>query len=245
MNAEQEIQQKTRRGFLALGAGMAAAVGGFAWLYPAADAEDIPGPLRSVLNFNERVVRSALYDNSHLVKTFSPGEVGKLRANGKAGLEPPLDMAQWGLDLVKAGDTKPSARLTMAEIQGLPRTEEIIEFKCIEGWSAVTQFAGVRLADFTARFAAGSEKAPYVRMETPDREYYVGLDTPSAMHPQTLLALKYGDETLADPFGYPVRLRMATKLGYKNPKWITAIEVTNTYKPGYWEAKGFGFFAGI
>ncbi len=67
----------------------------------------------------------------------------------------------------------------------------------------------------------------------------------TALHPQTLLALKYGDEALADPFGYPVRLRMATKLGYKNPKWITAIEVTNTYPGGFWEAKGFPWFGGL
>ena len=63
--------------------------------------------------------------------------------------------------------------------------------------------------------------------------------------PQTMLALQYADETLADPFGYPLRLRMATKLGYKNPKWITAIEVTNTYPGGFWEEKGFPWFAGI
>ena len=245
MNAEQEIQQKTRRGFLALGAGMAAAVGGFAWLYPAADAEDIPGPLRSVLNFNERVVRSALYDNSHLVKTFSAGEVGKLRANGKAGLEPPLDMAQWGLDLVKAGDTKPSARLTMAEIQGLPRTEEIIEFKCIEGWSAVTQFAGVRLADFTTRFAAGSETAPYVRMETPDAEYYVGLDTPSAMHPQTLLAWEMNGAPLTAEHGAPLRLVIPVKYGVKNIKRIGRIEFMEQRPGDYWAEQGYDWYAGL
>jgi DMSO/TMAO reductase YedYZ molybdopterin-dependent catalytic subunit len=70
-------------------------------------------------------------------------------------------------------------------------------------------------------------------------------DMATALHPQTLLATQYGGETLADPFGYPLRLRMATKLGYKNPKWITAIELTNTYPGGYWESKGFPWFAGI
>ena len=76
-------------------------------------------------------------------------------------------------------------------------------------------------------------------------DYPSSIDMATALHPQTLLALKYGDDTLADPFGYPVRLRMATKLGYKNPKWITAIEVTNTYPGGFWEAKGFPWFAGL
>ena len=67
----------------------------------------------------------------------------------------------------------------------------------------------------------------------------------TALHAQTLLALQYGGDTLADPFGFPMRLRMSTKLGYKNLKWVTAIEVTNTYPGGYWEKLGFPWFAGI
>ena len=51
----------------------------------------------------------------------------------------------------------------------------------------------------------------------------------SALHPQTILATKYAREPITDPFGFPLRLRTATKLGFKNPKWITAIEVTNEY----------------
>ncbi len=66
----------------------------------------------------------------------------------------------------------------------------------------------------------------------------------SALHPQTLLATRYASEELADPYGYPLRLRTAVKLGFKNPKWITAIEVTNTYPGGYWESRGFNWFSG-
>ena len=240
----QEIQQKTRRGFLTLGAGMAAAAGGFWWLYPSADAEDIPGPLRRALNFNERVVRSTLYDNSHLVKTFPASEVARLRANGKAGLEPPLDVAQWGVDLVKSGDKQP-LRLGMAEIMGLPRTEETIEFKCIEGWSAVTKFAGARFSDFTARFAAGSEKAPYVRLATPDGEYYVGLDMPSAMHPQTLLAWEMNGAPLTEEHGAPLRLVIPVKYGVKNIKRIGRIEFPDQRPGDYWAEQGYDWYAGL
>ena len=77
-------------------------------------------------------------------------------------------------------------------------------------------------------------------------DYPSSIDMATALHPQTLLALQYGmGIALADPFGFPMRLRMATKLGYKNPKWVTAIEVTNTYPGGYWEKLGFPWFAGI
>ena len=93
--------------------------------------------------------------------------------------------------------------------------------------------------------AVGADlRANYVAFKTAD-DYPSSIDMATALHPQTLLATQYGGDTLADPFGYPVRLRMATKLGYKNPKWVTAIEVTNTYTGGYWEKLGFPWFGGI
>jgi DMSO/TMAO reductase YedYZ molybdopterin-dependent catalytic subunit len=68
---------------------------------------------------------------------------------------------------------------------------------------------------------------------------------PTALHPQTILATKYAGDTLADPFGYPLRLRTSTKLGYKNAKWIKAIEVTNDFRETFWSKQGFNWFAGI
>ena len=245
LTPQQEMQQRTRRAFLTLGAGAAAAVGGFAWLYPGADDADIPGPLRAALNFNERVVRGTIYDNSHLAKTFPASAVGKLRINGKAGLDPPLDPAQWGLDVLRAGESKPSARLTLAEIRQLPRVEETIDFKCIEGWSTVTQFAGVRFSDFTARFAAGSEKAPYVRMATPDSEYYVGLDMPGALHPQTLLAWEMNGAPLEEGHGAPLRLVIPVKYGIKNIKRIGRIEFLDKRPGDYWAEQGYDWYAGL
>ena len=67
----------------------------------------------------------------------------------------------------------------------------------------------------------------------------------TALHPQTILATRYAGEPITDPFGFPLRLRTATKLGFKNPKWITAIEVTNTFTPTYWSERGFNWFSGI
>ena len=67
----------------------------------------------------------------------------------------------------------------------------------------------------------------------------------TALHPQTILATKYAREPIADPFGYPLRLRTATKIGFKNAKWVTAIEVTNTYPSSYWADRGFNWYSGI
>jgi DMSO/TMAO reductase YedYZ molybdopterin-dependent catalytic subunit len=86
--------------------------------------------------------------------------------------------------------------------------------------------------------------AKYVAFRCAD-DYYGSIDMASALHPQTLLATKYAREPMADPFGFPLRLRTAVKLGFKNPKWITAMEVTNTWRGGYWEDRGFNWFSGI
>ena len=67
----------------------------------------------------------------------------------------------------------------------------------------------------------------------------------TALHPQTILATHYAGRPLGVPFGAPLRLRTATKLGFKNPKWITSLEVTNDYRGGYWEDRGYNWFSGL
>jgi DMSO/TMAO reductase YedYZ molybdopterin-dependent catalytic subunit len=66
----------------------------------------------------------------------------------------------------------------------------------------------------------------------------------TALHPQTLLALDWDGAPLPAKYGYPVKLRIPTKLGYKNPKHIHAVVVTNTYPGGYWEDQGYNWFGG-
>ncbi len=87
--------------------------------------------------------------------------------------------------------------------------------------------------------------AKYVDVPLRRRLLRASIDMATALHPQTILATKYASEPITDPFGFPLRLRTSTKLGFKNPKWITSIEVTNTYPGGYWEDRGFNWFSGL
>ncbi len=112
----------------------------------------------------------------------------------------------------------------------------------------VTQFAGARFSEFTAKFAPGSEKARYVGMATPDGGYYVGLDTPSALHPQTLLAYQMNGQNLGDledDHGAPLRLVIPVKYGIKNIKRIGKIAYGETEPPDYWRKRGYDFYAGL
>jgi DMSO/TMAO reductase YedYZ molybdopterin-dependent catalytic subunit len=235
---EQELARRTRRSFLALGAGAVAVGGVLTWLWNQPMEDEIPHALRSVLRFNEGVARNVLFSNRHLVATYPASAVGKLKKNGDVGIDKPIDLAAWRLDVA-------GKQLSMDEIRTLPRVEQTIDFKCVEGWSTVTQFAGVRLADFTARFAPGAEKQGYVAMETPDKEYYISLDMPSAMHPQTLLAYEMNGASLTSDHGAPLRLLIPVKYGIKNLKRIGKIEYTDQRPKDYWAEQGYDWYAGL
>ena len=153
----------------------------------------------------------------------------------------PVKGSDWRFEL--AGLIADKRPWTLPQINALPQSTEIIKHICVEGWDYVGQWTGVPLRAFLERVGADL-RAKYVAFKTAD-DYPSSIDMATALHPQTLLATRYADDMLADPFGYPLRLRMSTKLGYKNPKWVTAIEVTNTYPGGYWEKQGFPWFAGI
>jgi DMSO/TMAO reductase YedYZ molybdopterin-dependent catalytic subunit len=242
---EEEMARRTRRGFLALGAGAVAAAAGWEWLNAGyRRGGDIPGPLRTILGFNERVVRSTLFSDDHLVKTYPASAIGTLKENGDEGMPDDFDPDAWTLQVLPHGGDR-SLELNLDDIRKLPRHEETIDFKCVEGWSTVTQFAGARLSDFTAKFAPGSDKAGYVGMATPDGGYYVGLDTPSALHPQTLLAYQMNGEDLADEHGAPLRLVIPVKYGIKNIKRIGKIAYGDTRPPDYWQQRGYDFYAGL
>ena len=205
------------------------------------------GPVQSVLqamsSFNDRV-QAAIFDPNKLAPTFSPDQVLKPpRFNAFYPVEKikPVDGPSWRLEL--AGLINDKRPLTRDNIAALPETELIIRHICVEGWDYIGQWSGPLLRTFLERVGADLT-AKYVGFKCADG-YHGSIDMPTALHPQTILATKYGGEPAADPFGFPLRLRTSTKLGFKNPKWITAIEVTNTYPGGYWEDLGFNWFSGL
>ena len=130
----------------------------------------------------------------------------------------------------------------LAELRAMAQTDQITRHICVEGWSAIGRWGGVRFSDFLRRVGADTT-ARYVGFKCAD-EYYTSIDMPTALHPQTLLALTYDGHTLPREYGFPMKLRIPTKLGYKNPKHIRAIYVTNAYPGGYWEDQGYNWFGG-
>lgn len=207
------------------------------------DRSSVQRVLRTVSSFNDRV-QGWLFNPNKLARTYDVSQVVKPpRFNAYYEIEDvkPIDIGGWKLEL--AGLIKDKRSWSLAQIYALPEQEEIIKHICVEGWDYIGQWSGPRLKDFLIRVGADLT-AKYVEFHGND-DYMESIDMASALHPQTILATKYAGEPITDPYGYPLRLRTAVKLGYKNPKWIRAIVVTNTYNGGFWENQGFNWFSGL
>jgi DMSO/TMAO reductase YedYZ molybdopterin-dependent catalytic subunit len=207
------------------------------------DSDPAQSALRSVSSFNDGV-QQLLFDPNRLAPTYSVDQVVKPpRFNAHFDIEDlqPIDLGTWKLELTGLiADKRP---WTLDRIQALPEQEIIIKHICVEGWEYIGQWSGPNLRRFLTQIGADLS-AKYVAFHCND-DYMECIDMASALHPQTILATKYAGEPITDPFGAPLRLRTAIKLGYKNAKWIRGIEVTNVYPGGFWEDQGFNWFAGI
>jgi len=207
------------------------------------EEESVQNGLRAVSSWND-AVQGAIFRPNHFAPTFAPSQVVKpARFNAYYDIEDvkPIDGATWKLEL--AGLIRDKRTWTAQQIYELPEQELIIRHICVEGWDYIGQWSGPNLRAFLTRIGADLT-AKYVYFICND-DFTESIDMASALHPQTVLATKYAGALLTDPFGYPLRLRTAVKIGYKNAKWIRAIEVTNTFRPTFWSKQGENWFAGI
>jgi Oxidoreductase molybdopterin binding domain len=254
--AEQEMRRLTRRSFIT-GAGAAlAGLGAWRWLTTARTEDGLPWPLRRVLQFNQALAES-VFSPARLAPTF-PAERAQnpARTNGLVGLTGDVDPAERKLHIRHQGRGAEQT-ISLQKLRELPRNDLVAELKCVEGWSQVMHFGGVRFLDFLTRFGLGtrSGQAPdpqtkpqdlyrYVYLATPDEDYYVGLDMASALHPQTLLCDTMNWQPLTREHGAPLRLYLAVKYGYKSLKRIGLIRFQDERPPDYWGERGYDWYAG-
>ena len=207
------------------------------------EQEQVQAALRSVSTWND-FAQSLIFRPDHLAPTYTEAEVVKPpRFNAHYDVEEvrPVDASTWRLEL--SGKIQDKRPWTAEDIYKLPEQEMIIKHICIEGWDYIGQWSGVNLKQFLQRVGADLS-AKYVAFRCADG-YVEALDMPSALHPQTMLATKYARQAITDPFGFPLRLRTATKVGFKNAKWLTSLEVTNDFPETYYQKEGFNWFSGI
>ena len=253
LEVAREMRKKSRRSFLVLGISATAGFAGWEWLATRPDVDGRPYPLRRALEFNESLAQRYFKD-TRLAPTFPREMAREPRVNGEEGLSSGFDPLAWRLQVVGAGEPR---TLTLEDIKRLPRSEMTTELKCIEGWSVIVNWAGARLSDFATAYnpptrngtPADVQNRPhdlvrYVSLETPDRGYYVGMDMPSALHPQTLLCYEMNSEPLPIAHGGPLRLVTTVKYGIKSIKRVGSITFTDERPPDFWAERGYDWYAG-
>ena len=161
--------------------------------------------------------------------------------------------ANWRLEV--RGLVDRPARLSLADLQARPARTQITRHDCVEGWSAIGQWTGAPLGPILTEAGLGPD-ARYIVFRCADafgsNAYYESIDLVDAFHPQTLLAYGMNGAPLAEGHGAPIRLRVERLLGYKNAKFIMAVEAVASLdgiglgKGGFWEDQGFyDWYGGI
>jgi len=199
--------------------------------------------LRKVSEFNDWI-QARLFDPNRLAETYPESAITRpFRFNAYYPEEQAPDVDEDTYKLALDGLIGNKQPWTLEQLYALPQETQITRLICVEGWSAVGKWTGARLGDFLKRIDADLT-AKYVHFACAEG-YSVSIDMPTALHAQTQMTFRFDGEILPVKFGFPMRIRMPVKLGFKNPKHVVGMAVLNNYTGGYWEDRGYNWFSGL
>lgn len=230
-------RQMTRRRLLLAATGVAAGLATAGWVQRQPLSGGVPEPLRSTLDVSAGIA-DGMVGRPGPAPTFDPAQARPLRVNGLVGLDGSVDPERWRLRVEVEGE--PRAALTLADLVDLPAVEQVTEHKCVEGWSTIVAWSGVRPADV---FAGWPDLPRHARLDTPDGVYSAALETSLLLHPQTLFATGLNGAPLDDPHGAPLRLVVPAAYGYKSIKRVGSVRFTWDRPTDYWHQRGYDWYA--
>jgi len=236
----RRVEQPARRAFLQ----RSLTLGGLSLLSGCSISDNaaVEAALGRISRFND-AAQGWLFDPNRLAPTYPESMITRpFPFNAYYGEDEVRVVEEAGYSLEVTGLVADKRRWTLADLRALPQQDQVTRHICVEGWSAIGKWGGVPFADFLRRVGADTS-AKYVGFKCAD-DYYTSIDMATALHPQTLMAFRYGDQILPPKYGFPWKLRVPTKLGFKNPKHVMALFVTNEDPGGYWEDKGYNWFSG-
>jgi DMSO/TMAO reductase YedYZ molybdopterin-dependent catalytic subunit len=239
-DAARELKSPARRLF----AGRTLSLGGLAMLTGCniTNQQSVQTLLQRVSMLNDQA-QAWLFDPTKLAPTYPESMITRpFPFNAYYSMKEVRHVDGASFRLEVGGMVKDRAPWTLERLYALPQTSQVTRHICVEGWSAIGKWGGTTFSEFLRRVGADTT-AKYVGFKCAD-DYFTSIDMPTALHPQTLLTFTYDGKTLPAEFGFPMKLRMPTKLGYKNPKHVQAIFVSNTNPGGYWEDQGYNWFGG-
>jgi DMSO/TMAO reductase YedYZ molybdopterin-dependent catalytic subunit len=199
--------------------------------------------LRKISQFNDWV-QARLFNPNRLAETYPESAIARpFRFNAYYPEEEAPDIDEDTYRLILDGLIENKQPWTLDRLYALPQESQVTRLICVEGWSAVGKWTGAPLGAFLRRIGA-DVTAKYVHFACQEG-YSVSIDMPTALHAQTQMTFRFNDEILPTRFGFPMRIRIPTKLGFKNPKHVIGLAVLNNYTGGYWEDRGYNWFSGL
>jgi DMSO/TMAO reductase YedYZ molybdopterin-dependent catalytic subunit len=239
-DAAKLLPDPTRRLFLRGGASLGA-------LAVLAGCDIIDGPtaehaLRQISYFNDRA-QALLFNPNRLAPTYPDSMVTRpfpFNAYYEEIDAPEVDAEDYALEV--GGKVDETRTWTLEQLYALPQETQITRHVCVEGWSAIGKWSGTPLRGFLERVGADL-RAPYVWFRCAEG-YSTSIDMATALHPQTQMTFRFDGEILPRKYGFPMKVRIPTKLGFKNPKHVMEIAVVDKYLGGYWEDQGYNWFSG-
>jgi DMSO/TMAO reductase YedYZ molybdopterin-dependent catalytic subunit len=206
------------------------------------DGETAESVLQQVSYFNDRV-QGWLFNPNRLAPTYPDSMVTRpfpYNAYYPEDEAPEVDKEDYEFEVGGLVDNKKS--WTLDELYALPQETQITRLVCVEGWSAIGKWTGTPLRDFLKRVGADT-RAKYVWFRCAEG-YSTSIDMATALHPQTQMTFRFDGKILPRAYGFPMKIRIPTKLGFKNPKYVVEMAVINNWNPGYWEEQGYNWFSG-
>jgi DMSO/TMAO reductase YedYZ molybdopterin-dependent catalytic subunit len=270
---EKQLRKQSRRDFILFGAGTFAALAGLWWISPMSSKKRLFGEHTTdvldtaaarfgftkerserfqnrALTFDDDVAE-AMYSPTRSVRTYRRSDITPLRNNYNGRTPSPGYIDTWTLTLTGLASGT-DVVLRLPDLARLEQHAQVTRLCCVEGWSAIAGWSGIRFADLLRAYrpAAGAKWASLesaVNLDgagNPD-PYYVSIDLPTAQHPQTLLATHLNGSPLAPDHGAPLRLVAPMKLGLKNIKAITKIAYVTDQPHDYWGDRGYSKYDGL
>lgn len=199
--------------------------------------------LTKISYFNDEV-QGWLFQPSKLAPTYPESAIKRpFRFNGYYPEEDAPEVDKEDYKLLVGGLVEDKKSWALDELYALPQETQITRLVCVEGWSEIGKWTGTPLREFLRRIGADTS-AKYVWFRCAEG-YSTSIDMATALHPQTQMTFRFDGQILPRKYGFPMRVRIPTKLGFKNPKYVMELAVTNKYLGGYWEDQGYNWFSGI
>jgi DMSO/TMAO reductase YedYZ molybdopterin-dependent catalytic subunit len=209
------------------------------------DEDTAENALLAISRFNDRV-QALIFNPGKLAPTYPESAITRPFPYNGYFLEedaPEIDDDTYSFEI--GGLVENKKAWTLEELYALPQEKQVTRHVCVEGWSAIGSWTGTPLRDFLKRIGADlTAKYVWFQCLGGAEGYSTTLDMPTALHPQTQMTFKFDNEILPRKYGFPMKIRVPTKLGFKNPKYVIGMYVLNQDNGGYWEDRGYNWFSG-